>query len=60
MSDLPYLIDTPTTEVEVHRYDDDTITLSLCTEVTERVDLTPAQAATLGFTLLALSGRNKS
>lgn len=57
---LPYLVETMTTEVEVHRYDDDTITLSLATEFTERVDLTPAQAATLGFTLLAISGRNKA
>lgn len=54
---LPYLIDTAAGEVEVHRYDADTITLSIVNEVTERVDLTPAQATVLGFQLLALSGR---
>ena len=50
----------PATLVEVDRYDADTVTLSVCTEFTERIDLTPAQATVLGFKLLALSGRNPS
>ena len=50
----------PATLVEVNRFDADTVTLTLATEFTERVDLTPAQATVLGFKLLALSGRNPS
>lgn len=49
--------DVPVTEVEVRRYDADTVTLTLASEFTEHVDLTPAEATVLGFKLLAHAGR---
>ena len=59
---LPYLIDNTLpgeADIEVTRYEDG-ITISLIDQYTEHVNLTPDQAETLGYTLLAISGRNKS
>lgn len=59
---LPYLIDNTLpgeADIEVTRYEDG-ITISLIDQYTEHVNLTTEQAETLGYTLLAISGRNKS
>ena len=58
---LPYLIDNALSgepDIEVTRYEDG-ITISLIDQYTEHVNLTPDQAATLGYTLLTISGRNE-
>ena len=58
---LPYLIDNPLpgeAEIEVARYEDG-ITVSLISEYTEHVNLTPDQATELAYVLLTLAGRNE-
>lgn len=57
MSATGFLEDVQTAEVQVTRRAD-VITLSIATQFTERVDLTPEQATVLGFTLLAHAGRS--
>ena len=57
---LPYLIDNPLPgepDLEVTRYEDG-ITVSLINDYTEHVNLTNEQSIQLGYTLLALAGKD--